>query len=90
MQTVLLKESVLQRMQLAVLFETFDGSYLASVGLNGERGARLDRAPVHHDGAGAAMARIATDVRAGEPQMFRAGSGPAATAAQPRRCVRLH
>src|SRR5258705_5194118 len=39
LQTVLLKESVLQGMQLAVLFETFDCSYITPVGLDGESGA---------------------------------------------------
>ena len=39
-----------------------------AVGLHGEHRARLDRPAVQQDGAGAAVGRVAADVRAGEPQ----------------------
>ena len=70
LQPVLLKEALLQRMELAVLFEAFDGHDLAAVGLHGEDRARLDGAAVHDDRAGAAVARVAPDVGAGEPQVL--------------------
>jgi hypothetical protein len=67
---MLLKETVLQRMQLAILFEAFDRGDRTSVGLNGESRARLDRITVHHDRARAAVTRVATDVRARQAQRF--------------------
>jgi hypothetical protein len=68
LQTVLLKESVLQRMQLTVLFESFHGRDRASISLNSERRTRLERAPVHHDRTRAAVTRITTDMRARQSQ----------------------
>jgi hypothetical protein len=57
-------------MQFAVLFESFDGGDRASISLHRKDGARLDRAPIHHDCASAAVTRVTTDVRAGETQIF--------------------
>src|SRR5215208_883917 len=70
LQAVLLKEAVLQRMQLTVCFETFDRGYRASIRLNGEGCTRFDCAPIHHHRAGAAVARVTTYVRAGQSQVF--------------------
>src|SRR5712691_11409379 len=70
LQTVLLEESLLQRMQLAVLFEALDRQYLAPVRLNGVRGAGFDGPPIHHDRAGPTVAGIAADVSPSEPQGF--------------------
>ena len=67
---MLLVESVLQRMQFAVLFETFNRSYRASIGLNGKCGARLDGAPVHNDGASATVTGVTTNMCAGQLQCF--------------------
>ena len=65
LQSMLLEESILQRVKLAFLLETFNGRYRTSVGLNGKRSARLDRASVHHNRASAAVTRVAADVCAG-------------------------
>ena len=43
-----------------------DGGDLGAVDLRGQHVARLDRATVDQDGAGAALCGVATDVRAGE------------------------
>src|ERR1700682_1603319 len=42
LQAVFLDETLLQRVQLAVVLQTFDRFDLAAVGLNGQQGARLD------------------------------------------------
>src|SRR6266536_3655134 len=43
LQAVLLEETLLQRVQLTVLLQTFDRFNLAAVGLDGEQRARFDR-----------------------------------------------
>jgi hypothetical protein len=50
--------------------DPFDGGDAGAVGLNRETHAALDRHVVHVDGAGAAMAGVATDMRPGEIQLF--------------------
>ena len=65
---MLLLEALLQRMELSILEKSFDGKELGSVSLHGKHRARLDRLSVENDGASAAIAGIAADVRAGEPQ----------------------
>ncbi len=70
LQTVFLEESVLQWMQLAVLFESFNRRDRTPVGLNGKRSTRLDRASIHDNRASAAVTRVTTNVRAGESQCF--------------------
>src|SRR5262245_17522015 len=70
LQAVLLEEAILDGMELAVPLEPFDGQEISAVGLHGEDRARLHRNAVHQDSAGAAMRRIATDVGAGQPQLF--------------------
>src|SRR6185369_10307674 len=57
LQAVFLVEAVLQWMQLAVLFESFDCQYRTSVRLHGECCARLDGFAVQHHCAGAAVDR---------------------------------
>src|SRR4029077_6353639 len=66
LQSVLLVESVLNRIELAVLLQALDGHDLASVGLNRERGTRLHRLAVQQDSAGSAGRGVTADVRAGE------------------------
>jgi len=63
-------ERGLQGMQLAAVTRTqgLHGGYLLAVRLDGEYEARAHRFPVEQDGAGAADAVFAADVRAGEPQ----------------------
>src|ERR1700694_2522565 len=56
-------------MQLAVRSETFDRDHGRAVGLNGQDRARLDRLAIDEDRARAALAGIAADVRAGEPEV---------------------
>src|SRR5262245_49607613 len=70
LKAVFLKETVLKRMKFAVLFETFDGGNRTPVSLHGEDGARLHGFSVEHDGTRAAVTRVATDMRAREPQRF--------------------
>lgn len=63
-----LNESLLDRMKLSLLLQPFDGHQPAPVGLNGKEGARFDRPAVEQDGAGAAVAGVASDVGAGQPE----------------------
>src|SRR5262249_54236829 len=70
LEPVLLPEPLLDRMQLAVLGQPFDRHDLGAVALDGEERARLHRLTVHDDGARAALARVATDVGAGEPDVL--------------------
>ena len=67
---MLLPEPFLQRVQLAVLGETFDRRHRRAVRLDGEYGAGLGAAPVHQHRAGAALAGVATHVGAGEVEVF--------------------
>src|SRR5689334_2359336 len=67
LQTVLLPEALLDGMQLTVLGQALDRGDLGAVGLHGEQGARLHRLAVHEDGAGAALAGVAADVGACQP-----------------------
>ena len=60
----------LHRVQLAALGEPLDRGDLRAVGLDREHRARLDRPAVDVDGAGAALAGVAADVRAGEPELL--------------------
>src|SRR5262245_8738985 len=68
LESVMLPERLLQRMQLAVRREALDRRDLAAVGLDREHGARLDRVPVQLDRAGAADGRVAADLRTGEAE----------------------
>ena len=63
-------EAVLQRVQLTVLRESFDRGDLGALGLHGEDRAGLGAAAVDEDRAGAALAGVAADVRAGQIQLL--------------------
>jgi len=63
---VLFREGPLDRVKLAVLGETLDREDLRAIGLDGEDRAGLCRTAVDENGTGAALARVATDMRAGE------------------------
>src|SRR5213083_1947655 len=68
LERVFARECALDRMELAVLGEAFDGHDLGAVGLDREDRAGLRRAAVDEDGAGAALTGVAADVCAGEPK----------------------
>src|SRR6478752_3458763 len=68
LQTVLLPEALLQRMQLAGASQALDGADLLSVGLHRQHGARLHRAPVDQYGTGAAVGGVAAHVGAGQAE----------------------
>src|SRR5438309_3495085 len=69
LQAVLVPEGLLDRMELAILGHALDRLQAPSFGLNREHRAALDCFAVDQDGARAALARVAADVRAGEPQV---------------------
>ena len=64
----MLDERALDRVQLAVAREPLDRRDLAALGLLREHRAALHRASVEEHGARAALARVAADVRPGEPE----------------------
>jgi len=66
LQAVLVPERLLQRMKLSILGHALDRGEVAAFGLNGEHRAALHRLSIDEDGAGAALARVAADVCAGE------------------------
>src|SRR5262249_53573719 len=68
LQTVLFPEAILDRVELAVLREAFDGRDVRTIGLHRENSAGLDRLAVNLDGAGTALRRVAPNVRAGETE----------------------
>src|SRR4030095_8062653 len=65
---VLLPESLLNRMELAVLFQPFDGLDLTPVGLDRKESAGLDRLSVQMHRASAAVGGIAPDVSPGQAE----------------------
>src|SRR6266566_352474 len=66
LQSVLVPESLLDRVELITLGHAFDGRKAAAVRLDGEHRAALDRLAVDVDRAGAALAGVAADVRSGQ------------------------
>ena len=70
LKPVLLPERILQRMQLPVGREALDRGDVGPVRLDGEDGARLHAPAVNQDIAGAALTRIAADVRAGQTELL--------------------
>src|SRR5829696_3274230 len=69
LEAVLVPERLLERVQLAALLHALDRAHLGAVRLDGEHRARLRTAPVDVDGAGAAVARVAARVGAGEAEL---------------------
>ena len=61
-------EGLLQRRQRRLAREGLDRLDLGAVRLDGEQAARAHRDAVEPDGAGAADAVLAADVRAGQPE----------------------
>src|SRR5215472_2255547 len=68
LQAVLLLEALLQWVQLAGGGQALDGADLVPVGLDGQHGARLHRAPVDQHGARAAVGGVASHVGAGQAE----------------------
>ena len=70
LQAVMRDERALQRMQRAVLRQSLDGADLLALRLHREHQARAHRLVADDDGAGAADAVLAADVRAGQPAIL--------------------
>src|SRR5262249_42850992 len=68
LEPVLLHKPFLDRVEPAVLLEPLHRQDGPAVSLDPEDGARLHRPPVQEDGAGAAMRRVASDMRPGEAE----------------------
>src|SRR5215813_4650996 len=66
LESVLLPEALLDGVKLAVFGQALDRGDGGAIGLDRKERARLHRQPIHEDGAGAALARVAADVRARE------------------------
>lgn len=67
---MIVAERRLHRVQLVALGNAFDGGDAGASGLSGQHGAGFHRAAVDLNHAGAALAGIAADMRAGEVQVF--------------------
>ena len=76
---VVIHEGLLQRVELPVVFEAFDGLNGLAVHPRGQMAAGIDRLAIEQHGAGAALAAVATDLGAGEVEMIAQsfGEGPA-------------
>src|SRR6476660_4651771 len=68
LQAVLVPERLLEGMQRRAVDHALDRPDLGAVRLDREHGAGLRAAAVHVNGAGAAVARVAADVGAGQPE----------------------
>ena len=66
LQGRLFEEGLLQRVQLVVAGDAFDGRDVGALDLDGEDAAGVDQAAVQDDGAGAAVAVVAAFLGAGE------------------------
>src|SRR5690606_20256649 len=69
LQPVVLAERLLHGMQLAVAGQALNGRDFGAAGLHREQGAALDRDAVDVNDAGAALAGVAADMGAGQPEM---------------------
>src|SRR5207253_4241728 len=70
LQAVIVTEGSLHGMQLVALGDTLDGGDVAAGGLRRQHGAGFYRAAVDMDDAGAALAGVAADMRAGQIEIF--------------------
>src|SRR5438105_12186066 len=70
LQGMMLAERRLQWRESLVVREPFDGDHLGALRLYGKHEARAYGSPVDDDGAGAAHAMLAADMRASQPQMM--------------------
>ena len=69
LQTVIVAERGLHRVQLVPLCDAFDGGDVGAVGLSDEHRAGFDRPAVDVHDTGAALAGVAADMGAGQIQM---------------------
>jgi hypothetical protein len=69
LETEILPECLLERMQAPSWSQAFDRCHLAAIGLDREHGARLHGSAVDEDRAGAALARVAAHVGTRETQI---------------------
>jgi len=70
LQRMAISESLLHRMQLAILAHTLNGNYIGAVSLHSEQGAGLDRPAIEMHGAASALARVAADMRSGQTELI--------------------
>ena len=70
LQAVMLAEGFLHRMQLVALGEALDRGDARAVHLRRQHGAALGRIAVDMNDAGAALAGVAADMRAGQAEML--------------------
>src|SRR6188508_1956444 len=70
LQAVLIPERLLERMKGRLAGHPLDGLELTAIGLDSEHRARLRARAVDVDGARAAVARVAPDVRPGQPEVI--------------------
>src|SRR2546429_7668209 len=70
LEAVLLVESLLYGVELAILLEAFDRRDAHPIRLHREHGARLHRPFVQQHGAGAAVRGVAADMRAGHAEVL--------------------
>ena len=67
---MLLEKAFLERVQLIVLLQTFDGFDARAVSLDGEQCARFDGPTIDNHCARSAVRRVAPDVCSGEIQIL--------------------
>src|SRR5271167_1826529 len=70
LKSMAVAERLLHWMKLAIFRQAFNREYLAAIGLKGKNGARLHALAVEQHSASAAIAGVASDVRAGQAQLF--------------------
>ena len=70
LQRMVFAEGRLHGMKFAIRGKTFDGRYVAPVGLRGQHGAGLHGNTVEVDSATAALGGVAPDMGTGKPQML--------------------
>jgi hypothetical protein len=70
LQTVLFPETLLRRVEIAILGQPLNRGNLSTVSLNCQHRAGFDRRPIQHDCAGSTQARFTPNVRPGQAQHF--------------------
>src|SRR4249919_238065 len=70
LQPVTLDETLLNRVELTVALEAFDGVDRMTVGHDGEHGARFDRYAVEPHDTGATVRGVAAPVRSSQSEMI--------------------
>ena len=70
LQSAVLDERLLQRMQIVAVSHAFDGFDLGTISRSGQHQTRRDRATVHEHRAGAAVTRIAATLGTGQVQFL--------------------